>query len=106
MTQVGNNIRYEETCPRDGKYAAQKKFAGITFVPPGVLPQVGMELKTQLYEYDNGPIQVAVIAIYPASIRERLDDKLLTALETFNVTKQLPKSPAGKAGAATPSSIF
>lgn len=111
MTQIGNNIRYSESCPRDGKYALQKKFTGITFVPPGILPQMTIELKAQMYEHYNGPIHVAVIAIYPASIRERLDEKLLTALETFSVTNQLPKLPAGAAGAGaagggTPQSNF
>ena len=95
VAQVGNNIRYAETCPRDGKYALQKKFTGITFVPPGVLPQVGVEIKAQMYGHYNGNIHVAVLAIYPASIRERLEDKLLTALETFSVSNQVPKVQAG-----------
>jgi hypothetical protein len=100
VTQVGNNVRYAEICPRDGKYALQKKFTGVTFVPPGVLPQVGVEIKTQMYSHYNGPIHVAILAVYPASIRERLEDKLLTALETFSVSNQIPRAPVGKAGGA------
>ena len=100
VAQVGNNIRYDETCPRDGKYALQKKFTGITFVPPGVLPQLsdsGVEIKAQLYTHYNGPIQVAVLAIYPAGIRDRIEDKLLKSLETFSVSNQLPKVQGGSA---------
>ncbi len=100
VAQVGNNIRYAETCPRDGKYALQKKFTGITFVPPGVLPQLsdsGVEIKAQLYSHYNGPIQVAVLAIYPAGIRDRIEDKLLKSLETFSVSNQLPKVQGGSA---------
>ena len=100
VTQVGNNIRYSEICPRDGKYAVQKKFTGITFVPPAVLPQVGVEIKAQMYGHYNGRIQVAVLAIYPASILERLENRLLTALETFSVSPELPRGQPGAAGAA------
>jgi len=95
VAQVGNNVRYAETCPRDGKYALQRKFTGITFVPPAVLPQVGVEIKAQMYGHYNGPIHVAILAIYPASIRERLELKLLTALETFSVSNQVPKTAPG-----------
>ena len=62
-TSKGINVRYRETCPREGKYAIQKQFTGITFVPPAVLPKVGMEIKAQLYEHENGPIHVAVLAM-------------------------------------------
>lgn len=100
MTQVGNNIRYAETCPRDGKYALQRKFTGITFVPAEVLPQLresGIQIKAQMYGHLNGPIQVAVLAIYPADIRDRIEDKLLKSLETFSVSNQLPKVQGGSA---------
>lgn len=100
FSQVGNNVRYEETCPRDGKYAMPKKFAGITFVPPAILRQVGVEIKAQMYGHHNENIQVAVLAIYPASIRERLELKLLTALETFSVSNQVPKAAPGAAAGA------
>jgi hypothetical protein len=102
-TQVGNNVRYAEMCPRDGKYAVQRKFTGITFVPPAVLPQVGVAIKAQMYGHYNGKVQVAVLAVYPASIRDRLEDRLLTALETFSVSNNFPApqpgSPAGAGGA-------
>ncbi len=99
-TQVGNNVRYAETRPQDSKYAAPKKFTGITFVPNGVLPQMGVEIKAQMYEHYNGPIQIAVLAIYPAAICGRPEDQLLTALETLNVTNQIPQVQTGKSGAA------
>lgn len=102
-TQVGNNVRYVEMCPRDGKYAVQRKFTGITFVPPAVLPQVGVAIKAQMYGHYNGKVQVAVLAVYPASIRDRLEDRLLTALETFSVSSNLPSiqsgAPTGAGGA-------
>lgn len=103
VTQIGNNVRYAEMCPRDGKYAIQRKFTGITFVPPAVLPQVGVEIKAQYYGHYNGKIQVAVLAVYPATIRDRLEDRMLKALETFSVSSSLPSSqpgvPAGPGGA-------
>ncbi len=102
-SQVGNNVRYAELCPRDGKYALQRKFTGITFVPPAVLPQIGVAIKAQMYSHYNGKVQVAILAIYPASIRDRLEDRLLTALETFSVSGDIPKyqpgSPAAPGGA-------
>ncbi len=98
-SQIGNNVRYTEMCPRERKYAIPKEFTGITFVPPAVLPQVGVEIKGQMYGHYNGPIHIAVIAIYPASIRERLEDKLLKSLETLTVSNQIPKLQAGAAGA-------
>lgn len=88
--QIGDNIRYRETCPREAKYAIPRHFTGITFVPPGVLPQVGIPLKTQYYGHYNGKIHVAVLVIYPAAIRERMEDKLKTALETFSVSNKEP----------------
>lgn len=100
VTQVGDNIRYAETCPRDGKYAIQRKFTGITFVPADVLPQFresGVQIKAQMYGHYNGPIQVAVLAIYPAGIRDRIEDKLLKSLETFSVSNQLPRVQGGSA---------
>ena len=102
-TQVGSNVRYAEMCPRDGKYAVQRKFTGITFVPAAVLPQVGVAIKAQYYGHYNGKIQVAVLAVYPASIRDRIEDRLLTALETFSVSGSVPSTqpgvPAGPGGA-------
>ena len=97
VAQVGNNVRYAETCPKDDKYALQKKFTGITFVPPGAIPELGIEIKAQMYGHHNGSIQVAVLAIYPANIRDRIEDKLLKSLETFTVTNQVPKLQSGKA---------
>ena len=103
MAQVGNNIRYAETCPKDGRYALPKKFTGITFVPPGKLPQFGdEEMKAQLYGHHNGPIQVAVLAIYPAGVRDRLDERLLIALETFSVSNAVPKGKAGQIPGTAP----
>ena len=94
-TQIGNNVRYSEMCPRDGKYAVQRKFTGITFVPPAVLPQVGVPIKAQMYGHYNGKIQVAILAVYPASVRDRIEDRLLTALETFGVSNSLPSAQPG-----------
>ena len=103
VAQVGNNVRYAETCPKDDKYALQKKFTGITFVPPGAIAELGIEIKAQMYGHHNGSIQVAVLAIYPANIRDRIEDKLLKSLETFTVTNQVPKLQSGKAaGQAAP----
>lgn len=100
VSGIGNNIRYAQTCPADGKYALQRKFTGVAFVPPGVLPNMDVEIRGQLYEHYNGKIQVAVLAIYPAAIREPLGEKplgekLLTALETFSVSSEVPKVKAG-----------
>ncbi len=111
VAQVGNNVRYAETCPKDGKYALQKKFTGITFVPSGPLTQMGpdaVEIKAQMYGHYNGSIQVAVLAIYPANIRERIEDKMLKSLETFTVTNQVPKLQSGQPGgkAATGPAAF
>ena len=97
VTQVGNNVRYSETCPRDGKYALPRKFTGITFIPPGLLPSMDVELKAQMYGHYNGPIHVAVLAIYPAGVRDRMEDKLLKALETFTVSNQVPRVKSGQA---------
>lgn len=96
--QVGDNVRYREVCPREPKYALSKHFTGITFVPPGVLTQVGMQIpiKGQYYGHYNGKIHVAVLAIYPASIRERMEDKLRTALETFSVSGAVPQAALPK----------
>lgn len=95
-TQVGNNIRYAETCPRDPKYALQKRFTGITYVPE--LSIGGVAIKAQYYGHYNGPIQVAVLAIYPAGIRDRIEDKLLKSLETFTAANQVPALKSGPAG--------
>lgn len=94
-TQIGNNVRYSEMCPRDGKYAVQRKFTGITFVPPDVLPQVGVAIKTQMYGHYNGKVQVAILVVYPASVRDRIEDRLLTALETFSVSSSFPSIQPG-----------
>lgn len=101
VAQVGNNVRYAETCPKDPQYALQQKFTGITFVPPGLLPELEVEIKAQMYGHYNGPIQVAVVAFYPAGIRDRIEDKLLKSLETFSVSNQLPKLQSGP-GAGKP----
>lgn len=98
VAQVGNNVRYAENCPKDDKYAIQKKFIGITFVPPGPLPEVGVEIKAQMYGHRNGAIEVALLAIYPANIRDRIEDKLLKSLETFTVSNQVPKLQSGQLG--------
>ena len=104
VTQIGDNIRYAETCPKDPnnlKYALPQKFTGITFVPPGLLPGIEVKIKAQMYGHYNGPIQVAVLAIYPAGIRDRIEDKLLKSLETFSVSNQMPKLQSGS-GAGKP----
>lgn len=97
--QVGNNQRYSLSCPREGtleaKFAVPRRFTGITFIPPHVLNNIGVEIKAQMYEHYNGPIQVAILAVYPASIRDRFEEKLLRALETFSVSNTVPKSQPG-----------
>lgn len=91
--RVEDNVRYRQDCPQKGhRYAISRAFTGVTFVPPGVLPQVGIALKGQYYGHYNGKIHVAVLAIYPASIRERMEDKLRTALETFSVSANVPQA--------------
>lgn len=89
---IRDNTRYAEVCPREQKYALSKHFTGIALVPPGVLPQVGIALKGQYYGHYNGKIHVGILAIYPASIRERMDEKLRTALETFSVSAAIPQA--------------
>lgn len=95
------NALYAETCPRIAKYTIPRTFTAVSVVPPPEYTnaQIDFMPKCQLYTHENGQIQVAVLLVYPASVRERLDERLRTALETFRVTNAVPK--AGKVQQAT-----
>ncbi len=107
-TKVEDNVRYRELCPRDPKrarYTTQKPFDAMTIVPQAGYANDKVEFtpKCQLYTHSNGPIQVAVLLIYPGNTRERLDMHLMTALETFSVSNQIPKPVrAGVPATGTP----
>lgn len=99
--QVGDNIRYPEVCPREPKYALQKRFTAVTFVPPGLLGDVRVPIKAQYYGHYNGKIHVAILVIYPTNVKERMEDKLRTALETFSVSSNVPP-PIRAGGSSVP----
>jgi hypothetical protein len=88
-----DNEKYTETIPRDGKYAHQKDFTAISFLQPE--PPEGsastLQLRLQLYEYQAGSMQVAVLMIYPTTNRNDPREALKLALETLRVSYQPPR---------------
>jgi len=90
-----DNEEYEETIPRDDTYAIPKTFGAISYLPPNPTPVQGggapLQLRLQLYTYEDGPIQLAIMLVYPTSARSNPTDSLKIALETLKVSPDPPQ---------------
>jgi len=88
-----DNEKYTETIPRDPKYAHQKDFTAISLLQPeppdGAASQ--LQLRLQLYEYQAGGMQVALLLIYPTTASSDPRDAFKLALETLEVSDQPPR---------------
>ncbi|QDU36257.1 hypothetical protein Mal4_05410 [Maioricimonas rarisocia] len=102
--QADPNTRYRERLPKEERYAIPKDFTAIDFEPPE--PIGGVPLRLHLYQYQTGQVQVALLMVYPADVRDRPQERLKLALETLNVSGQAPRpqrsSSEGEAGGASP----
>lgn len=98
------NARYRERLPKAERYAVPKDFTAVDFEPPE--PVGGVPLRLHLYEYQTGQVQVALLMVYPAGVRDRPQERLKLALETLNVSGQAPRprrpSASGETGGASP----
>ncbi len=101
------NTRYPEEAPQVEKFTRRERFTAITLKPEIAVDGFELPTEMQLYEWRGRKIQVAVLMVYPASIspQERLQERLLLALETFEASDEPPRTgqaadqPGG--GAAT-----
>lgn len=88
-----DNEKFPETIPREAKYAVKKDFTAISFLqpePPGG-GGPGLQLRLQLYEHQAGPMQVAILMIYPITVQTDPRDALKLALETLTVSSEPPR---------------
>lgn len=106
---AADNVRVQESIPRDEKFVRRKEFTSTRLVPSeGALQQLGLpELEVYVYEHLTGSVQVAVLLVVPRAIRENPDANLRVALETLTVSDQAPPRAApGESGAAPRSGGF
>jgi hypothetical protein len=93
------NARFRMTVPPTNEFAVPKEFNSIA-ISAGEIENID-PLAGQVYEFENGPIQVAVVLIYLKSARVNPDRGLRLALETFAVSAEPPRGRAAAgAGAA------
>jgi hypothetical protein len=106
-TGAQKNHRYQEAAPRiepNSKFSPRKDFTAVTLSPQIDVGELDLPFEMQFYGWDGKHIQVAVLMVYPQSIspRERLQDRLLLALETLEVNDNPPTaaSQPGDGGGA------
>jgi hypothetical protein len=94
-----DNEKFDVTIPMERKYAVPKEFTALTLLPPQPIQAGGQEiqLRLQLYEYPSArqrstvPIQVALLMVYPTTVRADPVASLKLALETLTVSDQAPR---------------
>ena len=97
-----NNSRYEATIPATDKWGKSYKFRCVHFVAD---KPINKEIwNADLYELPSlevQDLQTAVLVMYPANARERLNDHVKVALETLDIeaSKPLRVVPPPKEGA-------
>ncbi|MBX3443174.1 MAG: hypothetical protein KF774_12280 [Planctomyces sp.] len=86
------NARFVEKIPAVARFEIPKDFLAITI--SGEEIENLDPLAAQVYEYTNGPVQVAIVCIYLKSARVNPDRALRLALETLKVDGQPPRASA------------
>ena len=97
--QGGDNVRTREMIPPqqspNAKYTSPKSFTAIRYVPAGLIG--GADLQGLLYEHLAGDVQVAILILCPKSITSQFRQRIDLALQTLQVSSQIP-TRAGAAG--------
>lgn len=94
-----DNEKFDATIPVERKYAIPKDFTAVSILPPQPIQAGGqqIQLRLQLYEYPSGaqrgtmPIQVALLLVYPTTVRVDPVAGLKLALETLTVSDLAPR---------------
>jgi hypothetical protein len=99
QSESQDNVKTKETIPRDNqaaKYTPRKEFTFMRLVPSeGALQQLRLpDVDVYVYEYQSGPIQVALLLVTPRAVQGDPDAKLRVALETLHVGDQPPRRTA------------
>ncbi len=90
------NVKYAAKVPAQELYAVPKDFDVIKLVTPeGMAAQSlgNVPWRMLVYEHRAGPVQTAVLLLYPASATDKPDERLKLALETFTASDQPPRPP-------------